>query len=396
MANLVDYSHLGITSKMRAISGPGGRPKRIAKPVNPVDELPIEGVGFTKLNRFARPYRAVVTMSGEGDTFSDIQGAINHVHDMGGGVVFIKTGTYRPGKYIYIRDDVEILGESVYNTIVDFEMGAYGFYTFADEGKGVKVSNLSIINSTWCGIWLQNGPFSLIENVVFGTTSAMIMLHVGSDNSVIRNCSYLDIGGTPAYNAISVVQSSGVSIYNNSLINCNARGIYGTAVTDINIFGNEIGTAANGGIEIVGSDSDYISISGNSIRDTGEAGILLSANDRSSVYGNHLKACGSTGIALIDSAGNTLQGNTITDGAGYGVEIDADSDNNVLTANTIHWNTTYGVAVLGLENVINSNSIKITSGTDIYLGTATEDCRVIGNSVGTIDNQGTNNIVEHN
>ncbi len=67
-----------------------------------------------------REIAAIVSKSGGGGDFFDIQRAINFVSGLGGGTIFIKNGIYNLTKDIEVKENISLIGEDNSLTILDF------------------------------------------------------------------------------------------------------------------------------------------------------------------------------------------------------------------------------------------------------------------------------------
>ena len=85
-----------------------------------------------KLAPQTRTVKAFVSGGGEAD-FADIQQAIDYTSLLGGGIVFIKNGTYLPTADITVPSNIHIQGESMDGVIIDFNGGTFQFLA---EGSG--------------------------------------------------------------------------------------------------------------------------------------------------------------------------------------------------------------------------------------------------------------------
>lgn len=75
-------------------------------------------------------YRAIVSPTrGDGADYDNIQKAIDTVHELGGGTVFIKSGTYYISSTILLYDNVTLQGEDPYLSILDFQGNTVAYPT---------------------------------------------------------------------------------------------------------------------------------------------------------------------------------------------------------------------------------------------------------------------------
>jgi parallel beta-helix repeat protein len=84
----------------------------------------------------ARSYKAIVDPTGNQD-FTDIQAAIDYVHGLGGGAIFIKAGTYNLISNIEIPSNISLVGEGPGLTI----------FNFGNASRQIKITGIDRSNS---------------------------------------------------------------------------------------------------------------------------------------------------------------------------------------------------------------------------------------------------------
>jgi hypothetical protein len=84
-----------------------------------IDHL-AESVLNDKLQPDARAFIAIVASDGSGD-FTDIQDAINYATSKGGGLIYVKSGRYYPTSNLVLSRGVDLVGDGMNETIIDFE-----------------------------------------------------------------------------------------------------------------------------------------------------------------------------------------------------------------------------------------------------------------------------------
>jgi len=320
----------------------------------------------------ARSYKAIVDPTGNQD-FTDIQAAIDYVHGLGGGAIFIKAGTYTLTSDITLYNNIEIVGEDNDSVIFDFNSGVYQF----------KLIGTAATHKKNC--WLKNIQ---IKNSRKGVAGACYFNYV--DNSGIVNCKFQNnkasAGGFGV--AVSLANSSRICVEDNyfydnevalEVSNCTLTKIYKNDINDSDtigifldaglnnfVFNNLIRNSANSAIQLESSDrsqiignfidvftsygittgennpTSYLVIANNYIEDGGDVSAAISLYFDSrycSIVGNVLKNNNGEGVYLASGSRNTITGNVIT-GGGRGVYLDDSSDRNIVLANILIGNST--------------------------------------------------------
>ncbi len=254
---------------------------------------------------------AVVATDGTGD-FTDIQAAIDSL-PTGGGVVYVKEGTYTITATITRAiDNVGIIGagkstqistSSNISMIKVLNKSGWNIENLFINGAGTGTDNVGVNldGATECnikGCWIEN------------TGGISILLDNSSDNNIIWS-NHLDSELTGIR-----INSGDQNIAQGNIINCDANGIRVDSINNIIINNQIIGdgtTAGNHGIFIVG---------GNNI-----------------VESNYVTACGGNGIN-IQADKNSVVGNQCISNSIDGINITAAADRTLVSGNTCLSNTT--------------------------------------------------------
>jgi len=101
-----------------------------------IDHL-AESVLNDKLELQSRAWTAIVALDGSAD-YTDIQSAINKCVENGGGVVFIRRGTYLLSADLQMQKYVDVQGEGVGETILDFQNSSHNIKAYQKFGYGDK------------------------------------------------------------------------------------------------------------------------------------------------------------------------------------------------------------------------------------------------------------------
>lgn len=227
----------------------------------------------------------VVATDGTGD-FTDIQSAIDDLPS-GGGVVYIKEGTYTLTSSIDLVDNLLIVGAGPSTILQLTSTVVNGVMNFA-AATNVTVRDLRVdINSLNLRGLLTGGDFQKLQGVLIdngGNNSALQTS--GNNDIIIESCTFKDC------NVGVEISSSNRVIISNCLIKDNDDdGIKGTPVT--------------------GNENNDIIIIGNIITGNGAYGINL--NNKTSdalIVSNFVQ--GNTSGAINDSGVNTQIGHNLT------------------------------------------------------------------------------------
>lgn len=305
-------------------------------------------------------------------------------------------------------DNTEILANQVSNVAKD------GIKI--EGGNGIKVqSNNDIKNAGRVGIYAANATNLLIKgnsvtgatsaigynygaistdwgsditisnNTVSGTTDGILMYDVDGTNVIsgnkidnashdgifINQTSGLTISGNKigqlagniGHNGITILNSGGTTINGGNLIsNFADTGIYIDPSPSTNVVGNTI-TGGLYGVHVA-LDSDFSTVSGNTINGSTVAGILVDGgSDSAMIDTNIIKAAGgATGILVTSGDSHNILNNTI-DGGTRGIWFSGAGDYSTISGNTIGQTT--GTGYNSIE-VSNSGSFTQVDGNHIY------------------------------
>lgn len=414
-----DYKKLGLDNWMRSKNSPFNRTSTAAWQVNPnASEINPNSVSYSRLQTSARIFKAVVSLGGENvGTFGDIQVAINYASANGGGVVFLKAGTYVLTANLTLTSNVTLLGEDRESTIISF--GNATSYSIVIKGTStsdlitnVRLESLQIANFGTSGGSAGSAPVLIdyadnvkIVHCKFKTNYATVQTgatvfaspHISSTiivtDSVFDTCRQgVKISADPTDflskgNAIYVTGNTFTSItehcvatsdmievfIRDNLIDTAGGGIYISAsgltpIKEINVTDNIIRNindtgVGSDGIIITNSGASltYIVVSGNVIDTVAAATgshncIFVTGSARCVITNNVCVAADGNGIALTTTDHCVVDGNIATGNTGYGVTItDAGSDKNIVTSNSLVGNTAGGLNDSGTSTTAANN-----------------------------------------
>lgn len=367
---------------------------------------------------------AIVDPSGDGQ-FSDIQTAIDYVHSLGGGTVFLKEGTYEIDYIILLYDDVSVIG-SGWKSVIKLADGVgtppgIGMISFNDAHR-IILQNFKIdgngpnqsVSSGAVGITGQ-GFDVLVENInIYNTRAQSIGLIGSGENIIIRGClcSYDPLSTPPTGSEGIFVTGSNISVVNNVINNCGDSGIIverkvvatNDGSTDVTVANNCISNCGNTGIYIF-INSRGVSVTGNTINHTAYGinfqqteGIIVSSNTiynssnialigttcaRSVVTNNNIEVVTNAAIVLNGCFQFTCSNNNIYSCGNAGIWVD-NSSHGVVANNMVLLATSYGIFCYGAKNIAcNSNTVQNTiSGAGIHISdgsAASSDITLNGN-----------------
>ena len=276
---------------------------------------------------------AVVATDGTGD-FTDIQSAIDSL-PAGGGVVYIKEGTYTITAKI---------------TITSANISIFG------AGKGTKIISSGGIRMFEC---INADNFTVKDIWFYGegavTPGSHALYFDSCDNVIVDRC-IIENMGTTGINFVNATDSS--SVVSCHVIDCGNVGLR-IQGTNIILKGNFISGGSDHGIHVF--DSSNITITSNIIRNNVKEGMYLQTTIGMIVANNICDDNDSgdtatySGIKLFfDVDRCIITGNVCINNGDYGININHNScANNVVTGNTCLNNTTGQIRDVGTDTLPN-------------------------------------------
>ncbi|OYD13829.1 hypothetical protein CH333_09840 [candidate division WOR-3 bacterium JGI_Cruoil_03_44_89] len=346
----------------------------------------------------------------------EIQAALDQINTLGGGVVYVKQGTYNLTNSLDVHSNTTLMGTgpgTVLNRTTGIAMHVTGgervvienlrvtgscgygiFFYDATDGEikqcwveisgdhgiilagsgGVSNSHYNVIANNICNC---SGAYCILiegyENIIQGNncrsvTSACIYLYEAESNVVVGNV--VDGGGS-AYGIELAGNSMDNTITGNTLIKGELRLSSSTwnTVSSNTVFQHQIYL----------DNGDWNTVVGNTVRGhMGGTGIVLSAgSDFNTINSNICYNHSTHGIYLFASSNNTVTDNVCTNNGQHGISITDYSDFNVVNDNRCVSNTSYGIRIATLtcdENVVQNNMLQgNTAGSYWDAGTNTRD-----------------------
>ncbi|MCK4256015.1 right-handed parallel beta-helix repeat-containing protein, partial [candidate division WOR-3 bacterium] len=330
----------------------------------------------------------------------EIQAALDSINILGGGVVYIKHGTYNLGSNLTVYSNIALIGSGA-GTILNHPSGQSVISAYSKTQ--VVIENLRLIGGTNYAIYFYNTTDSEIKHCWVensGTSGIAISGSSGnySHNNVITN----NICNCSGNHCIYIEGYENV-IQGNNCRNSNSSGacIYLTGAESNVIVGNVMeGTGNNYGIFIVDNSMDN-TITGNTLikgqlylynstwntvssNTVFQHRIALAACSLNTVVGNVVREYTGTpsGIYLSFSDFNTISSNTCCNHTHDGIYIN-NSSNNMITNNICTYNGSDGIEVTQNSNynVVNDNRCVNNTNDGINVAMGNCDENVIQNNM---------------
>ena len=168
---------------------------------------------------------------------------------------------------------------------------------------------------------------------------------------------------SPASHAIRVADSTGLTLSNNTLNKAGGDGI-NTKNSTFTASGNKISSPANRGIFASGGT---VTANGNTVTNGTGQGISLNAcTGASTVSGNTISKFGANGIYVVACSKVTLSENTITDSRSSGIRV-VDGSAATISNNIVDGSGNNGISENDSTVTVSGNTVQNTTGNGIYL-----------------------------
>ncbi|MEA3255867.1 MAG: right-handed parallel beta-helix repeat-containing protein [Candidatus Altiarchaeota archaeon] len=211
-----------------------------------------------------------------------------------------------------------------------------------------------------------------------------IYLDNKAGDNTVRNCLV-----TGFYYGVYLHNSSYNKLINNTVNNNSLYGIYLSYSNNNNLTDNTVDTSLHDGIRVWYSNTN--TIIENMVNNNEDYGIRISYSDNNSLIENTVDNNKDDGIKLLISSSNTLTRNTVNYNTGdgiylylseantitentannnyNGIYLDHQSNNTILTGNTVNNNEHKGIYLkhTSSDNTLNSNQVCYNADSDFYL-----------------------------
>lgn len=399
----------------------------------PIDHTQIArgGVRNINLHEDARFAKAIVSTSIAGGDFGpdQIQNAIDYVVDLGGGIVFVRDGTYIIPSSLTMYGGVQLVGESTSGTIIDCTnagitnpgIGAIG----SSRGTTGTVS-LTYGSATVTGVGTNFQPsvvagdtlevgFALFEVATISSDTSLTITTAYEGPSVtgekfhifspLRDFSIRNLTFTKSPNDAAILVENCVDfsvedvllfdnefegLEVNSSSGFNIGGITATAGNSTGISIGGVGSAAGGWRskviikDLISTNNDGVGIYLSVLHGSKISNIFSSFNNNDGIVFNDCVGTDAFGVnsyenaddnILITRTSNSVFSNIISDkGVGDGIEIANTSTGNRLVNLSLDSNAGYG---------LNISSATDTTVRGIYTNNNTSGA-ILDNGIGTI------------
>ncbi|MAH51810.1 hypothetical protein CMI37_38695 [Candidatus Pacearchaeota archaeon] len=295
-------------------------------------DSPIARGGGTRQGtiRVAKSDEFIVAADGTGD-FLTIAEALTKLGSSSG-TIRVKAGNYLITENISLGANQSIIG----------------------SGYGTRIHTTSNIDL----ITLSGNRSAIFMCRIDGNSTGTSQNGIVADGTecIIKDCWITQMGGDG-------IQSEGdrTIIHGTRVEDCGVQCIHINVSDGGSIVGCNIDNASDSGILMV--SGDQWTIVGNQIVNHGEDGIEMVSSSFNQVTGNYIFSNGDNntdgnGVHLSGEANheNVMTGNVISTNDGHGVEIDANSSNNVIVGNSIRNNEDGSVDDNGTATVNANNA----------------------------------------
>ncbi len=196
------------------------------------------------------------------------------------------------------------------------------------------------------------------------------------------------INGVNKYfaNAIRLIDSSDISMSNNTIKKTKVNGIFISNGDNISITDNDIIETGDYAVKL--SSVNEGTVTGNNIADNAKIGIYIYRTDANSpqsekidVKGNTIKNSGENAIRAVNSSNTLFSKNIIENTTSAGIYI-SESDNTDITDNTLNKVGDYGIRLRAVNSgTVSGNSLTDMNTYGIHLYSDTKDVDVKNNKI---------------
>ena len=305
--------------------------------------------GKELLQNPAKQATIIVAKDGSGDT-DDIHEAIKML-SAEGGLIQIRDGTYKINSTIDIAiNNVSIFG-SGFGTVLDaglmndkvIDISRISYFCIL---KDFKIIGDVTAGALQTGIYNSGGDGMLIQNVFIKNVGHQGIHHQGYDGRIINNfiqdCTH---------DGIEIAENRNI-ISHNYIDDSGNNGITLDGVDDVVCNNNIIKSSGNYNIGCEGIDNT--TIIGNVLYNPTNANIDMDGNYRCVVVGNEIDN-GDSGIIMDDMDESIVSNNHINSMDTYGIHIQADVSNSLITGNVVTRCTTTEILNQSGSAVVNNN-----------------------------------------
>jgi len=373
------------------------------------------------INQPSRTFDAIVDINGGAD-FTSIEDAVEHVNRLGGGDIFVRAGTYLPGRTITITKPINIVGVSASLVTIEFNNTSRNFTI---QGQSVYTTGTitaiaSGVNVTGSGTsWLANAQAGYF---LFLGTRWYKIAAVTSDTTLVLAEPYFDNVTLPStyriadiptdviFETLLIKSSTGTGV---AATDCRGLFFIGAVIVLCNkaIVATNVSLILANGAVAASSTSNNVELTNcgigaiNGFQSNGSGGHGFVLNN---VKVFNMAACEAnqnttdgfniTGCTLVK-----IQANCFSNG-GQGIELVSGNSEIIMNECSLNGNTSDGIKLTASSDYckILSCHFDTNGGWGINIAAATDDKNVvIGNSFnantsGTVTDSGTGSVVASN
>lgn len=379
--------------------------------------IPTGFVDYQNLTKDARFATAVVSLSGERGTFKDIQAAIVYVNSLGGGVVYLRAGTYFISSQITLYSNIFLVGEGISSTVLDFQetsmdQGVFingtlrslsGIITLTNnDATIVGTSSLFSSDGVIAGDILHTdyGQFIVdsvtsdtsleITKTYFGNTQADIGYYINepTNNVLIDSLSIKGVGTPSSGNGIGVKADNCTNIrfQNLHITDCEEYGLWVEETTGLELVNCLIDNTNENDGAFIGANSASVSpsgiITGNRFINNKLYGLNLTKGHSISLIDNIFSHNGSGGVNSNNSIGMRATSNFFVSNKNVGINLTSSSYTNISGNLFFNNGTAVSFSSVGQNNVIIGNNL-YTSTDSVVTASNTNNNLIVGNNFGT-------------
>ena len=366
---------------------------------------------------------SVVVRSGQ-----NLQTAIDKVFSLGGGTVYLGSGTHLQTSDIIIPSNVTVSGSGIESSIIDFQSLSFGIKIIGSDSYTTGTVAVSENSQTVAGtltVWTSAmvGRYILLAGIWY------LISAVASGTSLTIAAPFADDDLTGASYVIATtndnVRIKQLSINNSATVGITGQFINELMLQDISFQGNvidididdsssvtweKITSAASFVTSIQATNVHYSEISSTGIVDAlsddalqlntcsslvlrnvyalnaAGDGIQITSCSDILFSGVGVRVCGGHGVHLVSGNNNiSIANGAYEDNAGDGIRLAATSDRCFITGNSLEGNGAYGVNIVASNcnnNLILGNNLSGNATAANNAGTGT----LIRSNVGLADN----------
>ena len=238
--------------------------------------------------------------------FTTIQRSIDDSDTLNGHTIFVKNGTYYEN--VVVNKTIDLIGNGNSSTIIDGGGTSNVVYVSADY---VNISNFTLTNGNWCGIYSENvNNLNLRENLFKGNIGDGILSLDSKNLTIVDNNITLNGGsGIELWNPDSAVISHN-SISLNILDGMNISSAVNCTIINNFIWNN------SKGIFMYNYPCKNNLISGNNIKSNNGCGILFENSNNAKIQNCNISSNNFFGLDLYNSNGTEIINCTIVNNSG--------------------------------------------------------------------------------